>query len=340
MRRASLAALLLTGCVQFHTGPIPGAPEDATFTDVEGARVRFVDEGEGPAVVMIHGFGSSLNVWDGVRPALRDAHRVLAMDLKGFGWSDRPEGDYSPQAQARLVLALMDQRGIQEATVVAHSWGSSVALALTLMAPERVRRIALYSAFVYRDQRNTFAAWADADGMGEALFTMFYDQRPEERVAQAFFDPDRVPEAFYDAAAESIERPGAAAAALAVTRGMHFEEERYEEIEQPVLLLWGREDRVASLSAGERLYSQLAEADLRVFPRCGHFPMMEARRPSTRALRRFLAEERETVALRPPAPAPAPVPTTDPYVPPPAPPPLEPDEPDVATDPVPAEEAP
>jgi len=299
---ATSALFVMSGCLSWHEGPIQGEPAEATFTEVDGARVRFVDEGEGDPVVLIHGFASSLDAWGSVRPVLARSHRVLALDMLGFGWSERPEGDYSPQAQARLVLALMDQRGVERAAVVAHSYGSSVALALALMAPERVSRIALYDAYVYRDQRNTFFQWADADGMGEVLFGLFYDQRPEERIALAFFDPDAIPQALVDSVEAQTDRPGTTRAALAAVRSMNFEQERYGEIEAPVLLLWGREDRVTSLSYGERLHNELRDAELRVYPRCGHFPMIEAARPSTRDLARFLAVDEAPVALRPPAP--------------------------------------
>ncbi|MBX3268677.1 MAG: alpha/beta fold hydrolase [Sandaracinaceae bacterium] len=290
----SFAMLLASGCLSFHAGPMDGEPADATYASVEGARVRFVDEGEGPAVVLIHGFASSLETWEGVRPALRERHRVVALDLKGFGWTDRPRGDYSPAAQARLVLALMDARGIERAALVAHSWGSSVALQLALEAPERVTRLALYDAYVYPEQRNTFFQWADADGMGEILFGLFYDQRPEERIALAFFDPDSIPQALIDAIERAAARPGTGAAALAAARGMQaFESSRYGDVRAPILLLWGREDRVTPLSYGERLQNELADARLRVYPRCGHFPMIEAARPSLRDLSEFLAAEVE-----------------------------------------------
>ncbi len=298
-------ALAATGCLSWHAGPMEGEPEDATYAQVEGARVRYVDEGEGDAVVLIHGFASSLETWATVRPALRERHRVLALDLKGFGWTDRPAGDYSPEAQARLVLALMDQRGIERAALVAHSWGSSVALQVALQAPDRVTRIALYDAYVYPEQRNTFFQWADADGMGEILFGLFYDQRPDERIALAFFDPDALPQALVDAVERASDRPGTAQAALAAARGMQFQSERYRDIEVPVLLLWGREDRVTALSWGERLQNELADARLRVYPRCGHFPMIEAARPSLRDLREFLDVGPPAPALRAPAPTPA-----------------------------------
>ncbi|MEZ4460220.1 MAG: alpha/beta fold hydrolase [bacterium] len=69
-----------------------------------------------------------MDTWDGVRPVLAENHRVIAVDMKGFGWTSRPEGDYSPQVQARLVLDLLKQRGVEKFSIVGHSSGSSVAL--------------------------------------------------------------------------------------------------------------------------------------------------------------------------------------------------------------------
>jgi hypothetical protein len=120
---AAAVALGVSGCLDFHRGPLPGAPKGATFAEIEGARIHYVDEGEGPTVVLIHGFASSLGAWSGVRKALAGKHRVIALDLKGFGYSDRPEGDYSPAAEAKIVLGLLDKRGVEgPVAVVAHSW--------------------------------------------------------------------------------------------------------------------------------------------------------------------------------------------------------------------------
>jgi pimeloyl-ACP methyl ester carboxylesterase len=188
------AALLLAGCLEFHAGPMPGEPRTARFASVGGARLRYVDKGEGPPVVLIHGFASSLDTWNLVLPELAKTHRVIALDLKGFGWSDRPEGDYSPAAEAALTLKLLDQLGVKRAAFVAHSWGSSVTLALALAAPERVSRIALYDAWVYEEQLPTTFLVARADGLGELLFSLFYDQRPDERLALAFYNKDSLSE--------------------------------------------------------------------------------------------------------------------------------------------------
>jgi len=291
---ACACAAWLCGCApSFYAGVPPGAPANATFADVAGAHVRFVDRGEGPPVVLVHGFASSLDAWNGVMAELSKTHRVLAMDLKGFGWSSRPRGDYSPQAEAQLVLALMDQRGIHRAAVVAHSWGSSVALAMALAAPERVSRIALYDAWVYEEQLPTTFLWARAGGIGEALFDLFYTERPDEKIELAFYDKDRyVTERFVEHVEKALDRPGTTAAALAAVRGQRFKDVQalYAGIKQPVLLLWGRDDKVTLLPYGERLARDLPNARLVVYPRCGHFPMIEAASPSTADLEKFLDE--------------------------------------------------
>jgi pimeloyl-ACP methyl ester carboxylesterase len=296
LRFALLAAMLhlLTGCMSFHAAPPPGAPKTATFAEVNGVRVRFTDVGEGPAVVLVHGFASSLETWAAIAPRLAKTHRVITLDLKGFGWSGRPEGDYSPRAQAELVYALLDQRGVERAAVVAHSWGASVALEMALLHPERVTRLALYDAWVYEEQLPSFFIWARAPGMGETLFALFYGQRPDARIAYAFYDKEKyVTEKLVEDVDRALDRPGTLAAALAAVRGQRYAavQQRYGTIAQPALILWGREDEVTLLPFGERLARDLPHARLVTYPLCGHFPMIEAAGGSNDELAAFLDEE-------------------------------------------------
>lgn len=316
-RAVRFAALFLfasvnMGCLSFHKGPMPGEPKTATFADVDGVRVRYVDSGgvtvapqqsaesepvapqqEKPTVVLVHGFASAIEAWATVSPALASTHRVIALDLKGFGWTDRPEGDYSPDAQARMLLKLLDQRGIGKTAIVAHSWGSSVALAATLAAPERITKIALYDAWVYEDQLPPFFHWARADGVGEALFGLWYKERADERIALAFYDKTIVNERFVDDVNAALDRPGTVAAALAAVRGQRFSEveQKYKTIDKPTLLLWGREDQVTPVRFGERLSRDLPNAKMVTYARCGHFPMIEARAASNRDLVTFLTKD-------------------------------------------------
>ncbi len=296
---------LVAGCMSFHQGSMPGEPKTATFANVEGARVRYLDSGgDKPAVVLIHGFASSIEAWGTVIPELLKAHRVLALDLKGFGWTDRPEGDYSPAAQARIVLGLMSQRGIDRAALVAHSWGSSVALQVAMQKPEAVTRMAMYDAWVYEAQLPAFFHWSRADGVGETLFGLYYKERPAEKISLAFFDKSYVTEELVESVENAMDRPGTVAAALAAVRGQRYAhvEHKYRKVQKPTLLMWGREDTVTPVAFGERLARDLPNARLEVYPRCGHFPMLEAKEASTRELVAFLNEVDAPEPVAPPAP--------------------------------------
>lgn len=283
----------LSSTLSFHAGPLPGEPDAATFATVDGVRLRYVEMGSGPAVVFIHGFAASLDMWRRTQRVIARRGRAIAIDLKGFGWSARPPGDYSQEAQAALLWKFLDRLGIENAALVGHSWGASVALAMALQAPERVRRIALYSAWVYQEQLPPFLPFALGPWVGETLFSWWYQQRTRVRLAVAFHDLRYVTRGMVGEAERLMALPGSAASALAALRAMDFamQQRRYPRIEAPSLLLWGEGDTVTPPSIGRRLQRDL-RASLKVYPRCGHFPMVEAARSSARDLTTFLGEDR------------------------------------------------
>jgi pimeloyl-ACP methyl ester carboxylesterase len=293
MSAAIMVGGAASGCPGFHAGQLPNPPKGSTFVDVGGVHVRYRDQGSGPTVVLIHGFSSSLEIWDPIARRLEANHRVISIDLKGFGWTSRPAGDYSPQAQAELAWKVLEQRGVKDVALVGHSWGASVVLAMALAHPERVRRIALYSAYVFEAQVPSFFRWARLGGLGEMLFTLHYRERIEERVGLAYFDDRFLTPARVDRVEVELARPGAVAAALAAARGQNYTdiERRYRELAQPALLLWGREDLVTPIHFGERLAAELPNSELVVVPRCGHIPMVEAEPRTTRALVQFLGHD-------------------------------------------------
>jgi pimeloyl-ACP methyl ester carboxylesterase len=161
---------------------------------------------------------------------------------------------------------------------------------MALLRPERVTRLALYDAWVYSSQLPAFFHVARAEGVGEAMFATWYGERTEERLALAFHDQRHVTMELVDDVERALRRPGTYAAALASVRAMRFEriEGRYREVRAPVLLQWGREDRVTPVSVGERLLRDLPDAELVVHPLCGHFPMIEALAASNARLGEFL----------------------------------------------------
>ncbi len=281
----ALAALVSSGCATWQEpGEALGArlADGARYVHTREGRALYVEvKGEdrgAPPVLLVHGFASNHDVWDTLEPTLRATRRTINVDLPGFGWSSRTEGDYEPAALAEDLVAVMDAVGAPTVDVVGHSWGSSVTLALALAHPERVRRMVLIGAWVYDEQIPPFFRWARVPGVGETLFSAFYSERPGDRFPAAFDDPSVVSQDLVDAIERSFERPGTARAALAAARGQCFlqMERRYHTVTAPTLLVWGANDRVARLRFGERLLRDLPHARLEVVPGTGHFPMFEA----------------------------------------------------------------
>lgn len=266
---------------------------EGNFATVEGIRLHFVEQGSGSPVVLLHGFASSLDVWNGVIPQLARRHRTVALDLKGFGSSDRSAGDYSPGAQATLVWALLDHLGIRKTSLVGHSWGASVALAMALAAPERTNSIAVYSGWVYEEQLSWPFRWSRAGGVGEYLFRFNDEHSIRSQLQLAFHDKKYVTRERVQDVAARMAVPGAREAALATMRAMHFSDQqrRYSTLRMPSLVLWGMGDEISAPRFANRLATDL-DARLVMFPGCGHFPMIEAAEASNAALVDFLGESR------------------------------------------------
>ena len=125
-------------------------PEYSWFTTVDGVRIHFQEAGNENAapLILIHGFISSNLIWSDVLLPLAGAGlRVIAPDLPGYGYSDKPsDSEYTIESQARAVLGLMDRLEIEKATIVGASYGGAVAASVALDYPERVERLVLVGA--------------------------------------------------------------------------------------------------------------------------------------------------------------------------------------------------
>jgi pimeloyl-ACP methyl ester carboxylesterase len=290
-----LTALLLSGCLAHQRAPLDPGP-GATVLHIGDSDVHYELTGpEGaPAVVLVHGFGSSTKVWGPLAADLSTDHRVLAVDLLGFGGSSRYEGDYRRTRQADVVLTAMEAVGLRHADVVAHSMGSAVALTMASRAPDRVDRIVLMGPWLFEDQ----VPWALRDarqpGIGELIFGLWFTEHLDQRFRYSFYDADRfVTEGVIDRARDVLRRPGSRAAALATIRGLDLPalEAELGAIRNPVLVVQGEDDRVALPPFARRLANRLPRAELTVLPECGHFAMLELPERARVLVRRWIGAE-------------------------------------------------
>ena len=118
--------------------------------DVDGVRVHYVDEGAGPTVLFVHGLPTWSFLWRHLIAGLRDRHRCVALDLPGFGLSDKPPGDaYRPEDQARRLVAFVDALRLKDVALVVHDFGGPIGLSLALERPDAVRRLVLFNTWMW-----------------------------------------------------------------------------------------------------------------------------------------------------------------------------------------------
>jgi pimeloyl-ACP methyl ester carboxylesterase len=119
--------------------PVPGVRHRTV--NVNGVGLHVAEAGDGPPLLLVHGWPQHWWIWRHLIPPLAQRFRVLAPDLRGMGWSDAPPGDYAKSTFAADLLALMDAEGIDRARIIGHDWGGYASFLLAHDHPERVERM-------------------------------------------------------------------------------------------------------------------------------------------------------------------------------------------------------
>ena len=257
-----------------------------TFDSADG-RMRYLDEGDGPAVLLVHGTPTWSFLWRRLVPQLSRTHRVIVPDHLGFGLSDKPpDAPYRPQDHARRLAALVDALGLDDFALVVHDFGGPIGLPLALDRPESVRALGLHNTWLWSlaDDPQTARASRFLGGpVGRLLYTRF-NVSPRVLLPALFADRRRLDavvhrsylQPFPDAASRMA--PWALAGAL-VGEGAWYEEQwgRVGRLAgTPALLAWGERDPAFGAEALARWRRALPDATVEAFPEAGHFVQEEA----------------------------------------------------------------
>ncbi|MFP4477276.1 MAG: alpha/beta fold hydrolase [Desulfatibacillaceae bacterium] len=241
-------------------------------------------EGAKDTIFLLHGFSSSTYTWEDVAPRLAGrGYRVVALDMKGFGWSDKPPGaDYGPETLAREVIAFMDAVGIDRPVFVGNSLGGMIAILCSLEQPSRFDRLVLIDPAAYpKKTESVLGRNAGSPGGLEFMKMTFCAPMVEGFMLQVFHDDSLVTPERVTAYFDRLRVPGGLEAQDAVLvgirelreRGFH---ERLEDVRAETLLIWGAEDRWIPVENGCRLRQDIPGAELVIIPECGHVPQEEA----------------------------------------------------------------
>jgi pimeloyl-ACP methyl ester carboxylesterase len=285
--------------------------EYSRFAEINGLRVHYQEAGdsEGKPILLVHGFASSTLVWSKVFLEMAAAGlHVIAPDLIGYGYSEKPlRGEYTIEAQARMIVGLMDQLGIGEAVIVGSSYGGAVAATCALDYPDRVDKLVLVGAVnnnapLKYSLMRLFGSLVVGDLLGPLLIgsrrllrlrmKRVYDRHSwvlDERRVEARHRPLRT-RATHRAIIRTVRHWNAERVSL----DAHL-------IKQPTLLMWGETDHEVPLGDGERLHQKIEGSRLVIFRECGHLPHEEYPTTFTELIADFCADElqfaeRETIA--------------------------------------------
>lgn len=253
------------------------------FVDAGGVRLHVATAGpaDGPPVVLLHGWPQHWWLWHAVIPALAaDGRRVIAPDLRGFGWSDVPDGGYDKEQFAADVIALLDALGIEQTDLVGHDWGGWTAQLVALRAPGRVRTLAVL---------NIAAVWPGAGGIARQLHRLVYQPIVGAPGLGPFVhrgglmwklvERQGVPAASVPVYRAPYEEPARARAGSLVYRTFLRRElpailrGRYDgrRLTMPVRVLFGMEDPVIRRPMLDAFADHADDLQIEEVPGCGHF---------------------------------------------------------------------
>jgi pimeloyl-ACP methyl ester carboxylesterase len=299
-RLALLAAsiLPLLGCASVRTFDEvrKTVPEDR-FLKLGDQLVHIEQAGQGEPVILLHGFGASTYAWRNVMPALAAAFRVVAIDLNGFGYTQRPRTfeSYTREGQAALVLRVMDALGFDSAHLMGHSYGGGLSLFIASQYPQRVRSLVLVdsSAPTYANDRRSRAA-SVKPLLG--LYLRSFVLRPNtvrRALLHSFYDDSLVTPELVHEYYERLRVEGVVDAYYGLTAPARTASEpvELEKIRMPALVVWGAEDLLISAEAGRRAAARMPSAEFVLMEGVGHVPMEEKPEELLRIVLPFLQRQ-------------------------------------------------
>ena len=271
------------------------APSD--LRNIDGVRLHVRDEGPrtAPAVVLLHGLGSSLHTWDPWTRALSTEWRVIRPDLLGHGLTGAaPDGDYSDERAHRLLTALLDSFALERVTLVGHSMGGRLAWSFAAEHPDRIERLVLIAPDGFASPGFEYDKPAEVPAVLGLMRWVLPAPLLRANLTPAYADPSRITDDTFVRYQDLLLAPGNRVATLERLRQTVLRDpsSRLARITAPTLLLWGEQDAMIPISNAADYTRLLPNATLVRLPGLGHVPFEEAPERALDPLRTFLRDSR------------------------------------------------
>jgi pimeloyl-ACP methyl ester carboxylesterase len=264
------------------------------YRTVDGVRLRLRDSGprEAPVVILLHGFGASLETWEPWAEALSARYRVIRFDLPGFGLTGTdPTGDYTDARAMKILADLMDQLGIERASLIGNSLGGRIAWNFAALHPDRVTRLVLVSPDGFASPGFEYDKAPETPLMMQALPYVAPRALLRANLAAAYAQPQALSETTLTRYRDMMLAPGVRPAIVARMGQMILREPipTLSRIQAPTLLLWGEKDGMIPIANAADYLRALQHVTLVRLPDLGHVPFEEDPVTSLAPVELFLA---------------------------------------------------
>ncbi|MCL1913034.1 MAG: alpha/beta fold hydrolase [Eubacteriaceae bacterium] len=270
-------------------------PEIANSIATGSFKTNYHDYGAGEPVLLIHGSGpgvSSWANWGKVMPKLSANRRVLAIDMLGFGYTDRPEGaEYTMAVWIKQAIDFIDAMGLGQVDLVGNSFGGALAIALAVEYPEKVRKLVLMGSMgvefpITFGLDSVWGYTPSLENMRALLDLFAYDREIiNDDLAKMRYEASILP-GFQESFSAMFPVPR-----QYWVESMARNEAKIPGIKHPALIIHGREDQVIPIDTSLKLFSLIEDAQLHIFGRCGHWTQIEHTDKFVELLENFLAEQ-------------------------------------------------
>lgn len=269
-------------------------PEIGASVAAAGIRTNYLEAGQGDAVILVHGSGpgvTSYANWRLVIPALAEKFRVIAPDMVGFGYSERPDGvKYGLQVWVDQVVGLMDTLDLAKVHLVGNSFGGAIALRIAARYPDRVGRLVLMGSMgvpfpITAGLERVWGYEPSFENMRKVLDVFAYSRElVNDELAEVRYRGSIEP-GFQESFSAMFPAPR-----QRWVEAMCTPEEEIRALPHRTLIVHGREDQVIPVQTSLRLMELVDNADLNVFSHCGHWSMIERTDDFNRNVSEFLGE--------------------------------------------------
>ncbi len=269
---------------------------------IDGLGIMYRDTGgKGRPILFIHGFAESSYTWLHMWRQLPPGYRMVGIDLKGFGHSDKTnDGMFAPYDQAKIVIELVKQLDLENFILVGHSFGGLVSLFCIFLRKlnKRIDKLILVDSAGYFQQLPWFIAQLRDSFTGQLAMRHFHPKVLTRLIMdQVYYDKSLITDDLVNEYSTILTIPGAkeclVECAQQITTGNpNTLSRRLKKLSLPTLIIWGQEDKIIEVSDAHRFHEDIPDSHLAVIPGCGHSPHEELPTETAKLIQAFISGEK------------------------------------------------